>query len=181
MIPTAGCGHHQPGTLAIPQSAFADSSLCTREPSLPFCTGLAQRGSAVWERRHSANPSVGVRRQLPLHKGGPVAGRPYFLCFSAYNRPSAWAQYGSSVTPAPPGARKRSGKNLVFPREVRCPDSHTFFVFVGCFCLGKESLAVPTRDRNNTPPIAKETGPREPSSHGACFFAGLRRSEGSGS
>ncbi len=53
-------------------------------------------------RRLAVNPSVGVRRQLPLHKGGPVAGRPYCLCFSAYNRPSAGAQYGSGGTPPAP-------------------------------------------------------------------------------
>ena len=72
-----GCG----GSPSIPQSAFADSSLCTREPSLPFCiepaqrgtlvrcpdghtlfaaqhspghSVIAQRGSAVCQRRHSA-------------------------------------------------------------------------------------------------------------------------------
>ena len=33
---------------------------------------------------------------------GPVAGRPYFLCFSAYNRPGAGAQYGSGGTPPAP-------------------------------------------------------------------------------
>ncbi len=31
-------------------------------------------GSTAWERRHFANPSVGVRRQLPLHKGAVFAG-----------------------------------------------------------------------------------------------------------
>ena len=36
---------------------------------------------------------------------GPVAGRPYFLCFSAYNRPGAGAQYGSGGSPP---ARERS-------------------------------------------------------------------------
>ena len=90
-------------------------------------------GSTAWERRLAVNPSVGVRRQLPLHKGGPVAGRPYFLCFSAYNRPSAGAQYGSSVTLTPPGARKRSGKSRVGTAIfslVRCPDGHTLFAWV---------------------------------------------------
>ena len=33
---------------------------------------------------------------------GPVAGRPYFLCFSAYNRPGAGAQYGSGGSPPAP-------------------------------------------------------------------------------
>ena len=33
---------------------------------------------------------------------GPVSGRPYFLCFSAYNRPGAGAQYGSGGTPPAP-------------------------------------------------------------------------------
>ena len=39
---------------------------------------------------HSLNPSVGVRRQLPLHKGGPVAGRPYCFCRIAPNQPPLW-------------------------------------------------------------------------------------------
>ena len=38
----------------------------------------------------SLNPSVGVRRQLPLHKGGPVAGRPYCFCRIAPNQPPLW-------------------------------------------------------------------------------------------
>ena len=106
------------GTPPIPQSAFADSSLCTREPSLlpgtepawvllpgavaqyasgdtpqpPLCKGgtawrshaggivrpiewfspglIAQRGSAGCQRRHFVNPTGGIRRHLPLHKGG---------------------------------------------------------------------------------------------------------------
>ena len=33
---------------------------------------------------------------------GPAAGRPYFLCFSAYNQPGAGAQYGSGGTPPAP-------------------------------------------------------------------------------
>ncbi len=38
-------------------------------------------------RRLAVNPSVDIRRQLPLHKGGPVAGRPYCFCRIAPNRP----------------------------------------------------------------------------------------------
>ena len=30
-------------------------------------------GSTAWVQRHAANPSVGVRRQLPLHKGAVFA------------------------------------------------------------------------------------------------------------
>ena len=57
-------------------------------------------------RRLAVNPSVGVRRQLPLHKGGPVAGRPYCLCLGslclpgqrAYDSPgTGLAQRGSAV------------------------------------------------------------------------------------
>ena len=44
-------------------------------------------GSTAWERRLAVNPSVGVRRQLPLHKGGPVAGRP-FLSLPDYTQPT---------------------------------------------------------------------------------------------
>ena len=42
----------------IPQSAFADSSLYTRAPSLPFFNQLAQRGSTVWEPRHWAAATI---------------------------------------------------------------------------------------------------------------------------
>ena len=63
-------------------------------------------GSTAWERRLAVNPSVGVRRQLPLHKGGPVAGRPYCLCLGSlclpgkreYDSPgTGLAQRGSAV------------------------------------------------------------------------------------
>ena len=63
-------------------------------------------GSTAWVRRLAVNPSVGVRRQLPLHKGGPVAGRPYCLCLGslclpgqrAYDSPgTGLAQRGSAV------------------------------------------------------------------------------------
>ena len=52
------------------------------------------------------------------------------------------AQYGSSVTLAPPGARKRSGKNLVFPRKPGAA-SPTVLMVISALC------------RNNTPPAAK--------------------------
>ena len=65
-------------------------------------------GSTAWVQRHAANPSVGVRRQLPLHKGGPVAGRPYCLCLGSlclpgkreYDSPgTGLAQRGSTAAP----------------------------------------------------------------------------------
>ncbi len=56
-------------------------------------------GSTAWVRRLAVNPSVGVRRQLPLHKGGPVAGRPYCLCLGSLCLPSAGAQYACGGSP----------------------------------------------------------------------------------
>ena len=65
-------------------------------------------GSTAWERRLAVNPSVGVRRQLPLHKGGPVAGRPYCLCLGSlclpgkreYDSPGiGLARRGSTAAP----------------------------------------------------------------------------------
>ena len=74
-------------------------------------------------RRHSANPTGGVRRHLPLHKGGffalvhttgpgsvaqrgsgPVSGRPklslrWFIQLALVLLPSAGAQYDSGGTP----------------------------------------------------------------------------------
>ena len=92
------CGAWLPGNrtrdaLSIPQSAFADSSLCTREPSLPFCIEPAQRGSAVWVQRH-AGPAWGAKKvgEVPCRDShilfGPVSGRPYSLCLGGHNRPS---------------------------------------------------------------------------------------------
>ena len=108
-------------------------------------------------RELAVNPSVGVRRQLPLHKGGPVAGRPYCLCLGSlclpgqreYDSPgTGLAQRGRAVWPRrlaapPPGARKRSGKNLVFPREPAA-------------ALPTGMMVISALRRNNTPPIAKK-------------------------
>ena len=48
--------------------------------SVWFCRRVRKPPLAVPTRdRHAANPSVGIRRQLPLHKGGPVAGRAQCL------------------------------------------------------------------------------------------------------
>ena len=44
----------------------------------------------------------------PLHKGGPVAGRPYSLCCPAYNRP--FLRHPARIA-----------------LWVRCPDGHTLF------------------------------------------------------
>ncbi len=67
----------------------------------------------------------------PLHKGG-------FFFAQVDTTGKGKESYGSSVTLAPPGARKRSGKNLVFPREVRCPDGHIFFAFLHRACPARE-------------------------------------------
>ena len=52
-------------------------------------------------RRLAVNPSVGVRRQLPLHKGGPVAGRPYCFCRIAPNQPPLWRWARIAKRPLP--------------------------------------------------------------------------------
>ena len=83
---------------SIPQSAFADSSLCTRE--------------VRWPDGHIS------------------------LCRFASNWPFLW-----HLVPVGPRreAGKRSGKNLVFPRKVRWPDSHTFSALANTTGKGKES------------------------------------------
>ena len=51
---------------------------------------------------------------------GPVSGRPYFLCFSAYNRPGAGAQYGSGGTPPAPCKNSKKWLKPLF-RHARIP------------------------------------------------------------
>ena len=81
-------------------------------------------GSTAWERRLAVNPSVGVRRQLPLHKGAFFAARET-------TGPGSVAGRGSAVWPwrlATAGAQYGRGGSP--PRE--------------------RSLAVPTRDRERS-------------------------------
>ena len=57
---------------------------------------------------------------------GPVSGRPYFLCFSAYNRPGAGAQYGSGGTPPAPCKNSKKWPKPLFRHAQdsarrRCP------------------------------------------------------------
>ena len=53
---------------------------------------------------------------------GPVSGRPYFLCFSAYNRPGAGAQYGSGGTPPAPCKNSKKWPKPLF-RHAQAPQN----------------------------------------------------------
>ena len=59
-------------------------------------------GSTAWERRLAVNPSVGVRRQLPLHKGAFFAARET-------TGPGSAAQRGSAVWPWRPATQRDAG------------------------------------------------------------------------
>ena len=52
---------------------------------------------------------------------GPVSGRPYFLCFSAYNRPGAGAQYGSGGTPPAPCKNSKKWPKPLFRHAQALP------------------------------------------------------------
>ena len=89
------------------------------------------------QRRYSANPSVSVRRQLPLHKGGPVAGRPYCLCLGSlclpgqreYDSPgTGLAQRGSAVW-----ERRLSAGSPLAKQMFVCYNSHNAQTFVRTF------------------------------------------------
>ena len=73
----------------------------------------------------------------PLHKGG------FFFAQVDTTGPSSHNTHGCSVAlgpyRAPPGARKRSGKNLVFPREPAA-------------ALPTGMMVISALRRNNTPP-----------------------------
>ena len=108
-------------------------------------------GSIAWMQRHAANPSVGVRRQLPLHKGAVFA----FLhrACPARQRPSAWAVILSLPLPvvfarakkSPPCAKGgQHGRAMQGGLQSQANDS------AGCCDRVREHrLAVPTRDREH--------------------------------
>ena len=61
----------------------------SRDQCVAFCTSQGRGAPLVrWPDGHTFF--------------GPVSGRPYFLCFSAYNRPGAGAQCGSGGSPPAP-------------------------------------------------------------------------------
>ena len=59
---------------------------------------------------------------------GPVSGRPYFLCFSAYNRPGAGAQYGSGGSPPAPCKNSKKWPKPLF-RHTQTPDQAGVFFY----------------------------------------------------
>ena len=63
---------------------------------------------------------------------GPVAGRPYFLCFSAYNRPGAGAQYGSGGTPPAPCKNSKKWPKPLF-RHTQKRSQMAPFLRIGIF------------------------------------------------
>ena len=87
----------------------------------------------AWPPRPRINPTGGIRRHLPLHKGG-------FLCPSASGQPFL---YHLAPTGPRREARKGSGKNLVFPRGTAAASPNDLQVILA-LC------------QNNTPPMAQE-------------------------
>ncbi len=91
-------------------------SLSRRSPTAPFAQGRSGGRTAILSLLFCVQPA---------QRGSAVWERRLAA--------SAAAQYGSSVTLAPPGARKRSGKSRVGTAIfslVRCPDGHTLFAWV---------------------------------------------------
>ena len=78
----------------------------------------------------------------PLHKGG-------FFFARVNTTGQSKERNGSSVTLAPPGARKRSGKNLVFPRDPAAAPAD-YLQVISALC------------RNNTPPKLQKIPRRKP-------------------
>ncbi len=92
----------------------------------------------------------------------PSPGRSRFAVLAEWRRKDRLCllgqrKYGRPDTGPPPGARKRSGKNLVFPREPAAASSDGLQV-------------ISALRRNNTPPMTKSR-PREQSSTGSAFLA----------
>ena len=83
----------------------------------------------------------------PLHKGG------FFFAQADTTGPSSHNPHGCSVAlgpyRAPPGARKRSGKNLVFPRDPAAAPAD-YLQVISALC------------RNNTPPKLQKIPRRKP-------------------
>ena len=83
----------------------------------------------------------------PLHKGG------FFFARVDTTGPSSHNPHGCSVAlgpyRAPPGARKKSGKNLVFPRDPAAAPAD-YLQVISALC------------RNNTPPKLQKIPRRKP-------------------
>ena len=152
-----GVASHHPGKALVQswQRAFAGIlCFCTKQQNQP------QTDCPARQRSMGAGPPHRCRaRQLnesrlefpgftippawpchavpPLHKGG------FFFAQANTTGPSSHNTHGCSVAlgpyRAPPGARKRSGKNLVFPRESAA-------------ALPTGMMVISALRRNNTPP-----------------------------
>ena len=114
-------------------------------------------GSTAWERRLAVNPSVGVRRQLPLHKGGPVAGRPYCLCLGSlclpgkreYDSPgTGLAQRGSTAAPLVAAWRRCHIRGDCKARQMI-----QLGAVIGCGSV----VCLPRHWAGGTPPIPQST------------------------
>ena len=125
------------------------SPLCTRGAfSLPRWTQPAKAKKVMGPA--SRWPRLGREKG----RGSPVAGRAQCLgrhtFFAQANTTGKGKEsYGSSVTLAPPGARKRSGKNLVFPRDPAAAPAD-YLQVISALC------------RNNTPPKLQKIPRRFP-------------------
>ena len=115
----------------------------SRGPGRPMRNGIFMRAAGTY------GPS----------EPGPVAGQAQCLgghtALPRWETELSWLDagqqrwHGSSVTLAPPGARKRSGKNLVFPRDPAAAPAD-YLQVISALC------------RNNTPPKLQKIPRRFP-------------------
>ena len=100
----------RPGTGSIPPAAFAATSLCTREAFFARLHRVSLFHGA-WPPRHRINPTGGIRRHLPLHKGGFFA--PLHRVSLFYG---AWPHHATGLgTAARCGSTARPPRHRVNP------------------------------------------------------------------
>ena len=97
------------GPAAIPLFAFAGCIRLGKESTTAQALGPSghRTGSTGCQRRYSANPSVGVRRQLPLHKGAVFAAQHTTGSSATVCQDCKAAPTGEAGAPGPSNAYSR--------------------------------------------------------------------------
>ena len=106
----------------------ARQARCRKAKTAPLCKGSCRRtpteGLTASRRTQAVLPHPTIENQLnhspgftippawlrhavpPLHKGGPVSGRPYYLYLGAHNGPFLWHWARTASRPLPVLARQ---------------------------------------------------------------------------
>ena len=120
-------------------------------------------GSTAWVQRHAANPSVGVRRQLPLHKGAVFAAQHTTGSSAAVCQDCKAAPTGEAGAPGPSNAYSRGeyGRGGS-PQPPLCKGGTAWqrhaggiVKLIASFCLVVLLVAAAPLGRGGSPPASR--------------------------